>query len=129
MDIVNRYRGQALFAATTTPKDVDANGNSIPTVFDTTLQEPVYESSRLPVFDKKKMDYAYVSSLLDGLDAFSDGLPHFGAKLPLTPYRPRLEPVPATASSTLVKNGDVYSIGSTGGISLNVATHEVSFSV
>ncbi len=115
MNVVNKYRGQANFAATTTTENnYDNQGGAL-------------EES----FDENKFNYAYVSSIVDNLQAFSIAIDMFGANLPLTPYRPRLEPTASTGSSsslTFSHSDGVYKLGGGTfvGASVNAQTYEVS---
>lgn len=97
-DIIAKYRNQARVAAiTTTFKEAPtANGTS---------QE----------YDVDQFKYAYVSSILDGLDAFGWGEDHYAAKGGM-PWRPRPQPDPVDAGNgngsgneeTVTKVGDAY---------------------
>jgi len=113
--IVNKYRGQANFACTTTTANNWDN------------QDGELENK----FDEKKFDYAYVSSIVDNLQAFSVGLDMFGAKIPLSPYMERLQPSRGTGNNggvSFSQSDGVYKLGGSTfvGASVNVNTHEVT---
>lgn len=101
MDVVNKYRGQALFGCTTTTANNWDNR-------DGALEEEA---------DMDKFNYAYVSSIVDNLDAFSYGIDMFGAKKPLTPFLERPTRIgevprrPTDGSVQLMAEDGVYRLG------------------
>jgi len=114
--VVNKYRGQANFACTTTTaNNYENQGGSLE-----------------QVFDEKKFNYAYVSSIVDRLQAFSYGLDMFGATLPLAPFRPRLEPTKSSESDgtiSFTEGNGIYKLGGSSfvGASVNTITKEVLY--
>lgn len=120
MEVVNKYRGQANFAATTTTaNNYDNQGGALETEF-----------------DQKKFNYAYVSSIVDNLQAFSYAKDMFGAKTSLTPFIPRptqINPNNGGSIGSVVFSQDngVYRLGGSSfvGASVNTRTHEVSLTM
>ena len=102
MDIVNKYRGQALLGATTTMNDAN------------------------PVFNQKQLDYAYISAVLDNLDAFSWGERYYLTVDPI-PIR-KLPEIKSnnTDSVDIVVEGTVYKRNVNGvTVSIDTSNHNV----
>lgn len=119
MEIVNKYRGQANFAATTTTANNYDNPDGQP-----------------EEFDQKKFNYAYVSSIVDNLQAFSYAKDMFSARIPLIPFHERPTQInPNTGGSidnvVFSQDNGVYRLGGSSfvGASVNTRTHEVSLTL
>lgn len=76
-------------------------------------------------YDQNKMDYAYFSALLYGLDSFGWGEEFYSASSASLPFRPRKEFFGTKHVNSITNNGGVYEINTNIGFVVDTVNHTV----
>lgn len=83
-----------------------------------------YDSS---AFNQNKLDYAYLSCVLDLFDAFGWGEENYSANTSLMPYRTRPNIYGTEFTSSIINNGDIFERQTNIGVHVDTNSHTVDY--